>query len=157
MLQAGAYRWLGPDWIGPARRRLVRGRAFAGRVAAQSGFVAGRFRTTWREILKRRVPYFGSLPADLQLQLKRHIQVFLAEKPFIACDGLEVTDEMRSDHRGAGVPADPESANRILLRTCGRFSSIRARSSSVGCIRMARACCRIGGRCCRVNRGRRGR
>jgi Mlc titration factor MtfA (ptsG expression regulator) len=49
----------------------------------------------WREYLRRRVPYVRSLPADLQLQLKKHIQVFLAEKPIVACDGLEVTDEMR--------------------------------------------------------------
>ena len=49
----------------------------------------------WREILRRRVPYFRSLPADLQLQLKKHIQVFLAEKSFIGCDGLAITEEMR--------------------------------------------------------------
>ena len=49
----------------------------------------------WREVLRRRVPYVRSLPADLQLQLKKHIQVFLAEKPFVGCDGLEITDEMR--------------------------------------------------------------
>lgn len=53
------------------------------------------FPDAWREILKRRVPYFRLLPADLQIQLKRHIQVFLAEKPFIGCAALEVTDEMR--------------------------------------------------------------
>jgi Mlc titration factor MtfA (ptsG expression regulator) len=53
------------------------------------------FPEPWREILRSRVPYFRRLPADLQLQLKRHIQVFLAEKPFIGCAGLEVTDEMR--------------------------------------------------------------
>ncbi|HET7795571.1 MAG TPA: M90 family metallopeptidase [Rhizobacter sp.] len=53
------------------------------------------FPAEWREILRRRVPYVRSLPADLQLQLKRHIQVFVAEKPFIGCAGLEVTDEMR--------------------------------------------------------------
>lgn len=53
------------------------------------------FPATWREILQRRVPYFWSLPVDLQLQLKRHIQVFVAEKIFIGCNGLAVTDEMR--------------------------------------------------------------
>ena len=53
------------------------------------------FPEAWREIIKGRVPYFRLLPADLQIQLKRHIQVFLAEKPFIGCDELEVTDEMR--------------------------------------------------------------
>ncbi|MGE5162082.1 MAG: zinc-dependent peptidase, partial [Betaproteobacteria bacterium] len=53
------------------------------------------FPREWREYLRRRVPYVRALPADLQLQLKKHIQVFLAEKPFTGCDGLEVTDEMR--------------------------------------------------------------
>lgn len=49
----------------------------------------------WRRILRARVPYFRTLPADLQLQLKKHMQVFLAEKPFIGCAGLVVTEEMR--------------------------------------------------------------
>jgi Mlc titration factor MtfA (ptsG expression regulator) len=53
------------------------------------------FPEAWREVLKRRVPYFRRLPADLQLQLKKHIQVFLTEKPFIGCNGLVVDDEIR--------------------------------------------------------------
>lgn len=53
------------------------------------------FLPAWRDILKQRVPYVRSLPADLQLQLKRHIQVFMAEKEFVGCAGLEITDEMR--------------------------------------------------------------
>ncbi len=53
------------------------------------------FPPEWREILRRRVPYVRHMPADLQLQLKKHMQVFLAEKPFIGCAGLEVTEEMR--------------------------------------------------------------
>ena len=53
------------------------------------------FPAAWRDILKRRLPYFRALPADLQLQLKKHIQVFIAEKQFIGCDGLSVSDEMR--------------------------------------------------------------
>jgi Mlc titration factor MtfA (ptsG expression regulator) len=35
------------------------------------------------------------LPADLQLQLKKHMQVFIAEKAFIGCAGLRITDEIR--------------------------------------------------------------
>jgi Mlc titration factor MtfA (ptsG expression regulator) len=35
------------------------------------------------------------LPPDLQRQLKRHIQVFVAEKPFIGCRGQLITDELR--------------------------------------------------------------
>lgn len=53
------------------------------------------FPAEWRSILQRRVPYFRLLPADLQMQLKRRMQVFLAEKVFIGCAGLEVTEEMR--------------------------------------------------------------
>lgn len=58
--------------------------------------IAGRpFPAAWREILRRRVPQYRRLPADLQLQLKRRIQVFLAEKAFIGCQGQVVTDEVR--------------------------------------------------------------
>ena len=53
------------------------------------------FPEAWRDVLKRRVPLFRTLPADLQLQLKKHIQVFVAEKEFIGCRGLEITDEVR--------------------------------------------------------------
>ncbi|GGM85211.1 M90 family metallopeptidase [Shewanella xiamenensis] len=57
--------------------------------------MASPFPKTWRAILKRRLPFFHALPADLQLQLKRHIQVFLDEKHFVGCDGLLITDEIR--------------------------------------------------------------
>tara|TARA_B100001059_G_scaffold205005_1_gene214676 strand:+ start:22858 stop:23679 length:822 start_codon:yes stop_codon:yes gene_type:complete len=53
------------------------------------------FPQQWRAVLKQRMPYFRALPADLQLQLKKHIQVFIAEKKFIGCEGVTVTDEMR--------------------------------------------------------------
>ncbi|WP_333607945.1 zinc-dependent peptidase [Arsukibacterium sp.] len=53
------------------------------------------FPASWRAILKQRMPYFRALPADLQLQLKKHMQVFIAEKRFIGCEGVTVTDEMR--------------------------------------------------------------
>ena len=52
------------------------------------------FPAAWRGIL-RRVPLYRQLPADLQQQLRRRILVFLAEKPFLGCAGLEITDEMR--------------------------------------------------------------
>jgi len=49
----------------------------------------------WRRVLQRRVPLFRSLPPDLQQRLRQRMQVFLAEKAFIGCRGLEVTEEMR--------------------------------------------------------------
>lgn len=53
------------------------------------------FPSAWRQILKHRMPYFRALPADLQLQLKKLIQVFIAEKQFVGCADLVVTDEMK--------------------------------------------------------------
>lgn len=53
------------------------------------------FPAAWREILGRRVPYFRRLPHDLQAQLEKHIQVFVAEKRFIGCAGLAISDEVR--------------------------------------------------------------
>ena len=55
----------------------------------------GVFPPAWRRILRQRVPAVASLPAEVQRQLKRHIQVFVAEKPFIGCAGVEITDEHR--------------------------------------------------------------
>ena len=53
------------------------------------------FPPAWRRILRRRVPAVARLPADLQQRLKSHIQVFLAEKPFIGCAGQTITDDQR--------------------------------------------------------------
>ena len=53
------------------------------------------FPAEWRRILRQRVPYLQRLPADLHRQLLQHIQVFLAEKPFLGCAGLAITDEIR--------------------------------------------------------------
>lgn len=53
------------------------------------------FPPAWRAILRERVPAVRRLPADLQRQLREHIQVFLAEKKFFGCAGLVITDEMR--------------------------------------------------------------
>jgi Mlc titration factor MtfA (ptsG expression regulator) len=71
--------------VGGPRWRAWRRRSWASRA----------FPPAWRSILRRRVPLYRQLPADLQLQLRRRILVFLAEKPFLGCAGLEITDEMR--------------------------------------------------------------
>jgi len=76
------------------------------------------FPATWRRIIARRVPYFRTLPADLQLQLKKHMLVFLAEKPFIGCRGLVVTDEMR-------VTIAAQACLLILNRRTDYFPKLR--------------------------------
>lgn len=49
----------------------------------------------WAEILGKNFPLFQMLPAGDQRELLGHIQVFVAEKNFEGCAGLEVTDEIR--------------------------------------------------------------
>ncbi|MBU2872332.1 M90 family metallopeptidase [Colwellia sp. E2M01] len=53
------------------------------------------FKKEWRKIIQKRMPYFKQMPTDLQLQLKQHIQVFIAEKEFVGCNGVEITDEIK--------------------------------------------------------------
>ena len=49
----------------------------------------------WRVILERNLPIFSRLSSEDQTELLGHTQVFLAEKHFEGCGGLELTDEMR--------------------------------------------------------------
>ena len=53
------------------------------------------FPVTWRSIIIRNFPTFRRLPRADQIELLGHVQVFLAEKHFEGCGGLEVTDEIR--------------------------------------------------------------
>ena len=76
------------------------------------------FPAAWRAVLRRRVPYVRALPADLQHQLKQHIQVFVAEKTFIGCDGLTITDEMR-------VTIAAQACLLILNRPGGYYPHLR--------------------------------
>ena len=74
---------------------------------------ARAFPAPWRKILQHRVPLVRRLPVDLQLQLKKLMQVFIAEKAFIGCAGLRVTEEMRV----------VIAAQACLLAMCGKFWS----------------------------------
>jgi Mlc titration factor MtfA (ptsG expression regulator) len=53
------------------------------------------FPAEWREILRRNFPLFAKLPPDDREELEGDILVFLAEKSFEGCGGLEITDEIR--------------------------------------------------------------
>ena len=68
-----------PWWV-ERRRERIRGQPFP---------------SAWRRILRERVPLVARLPADLQMRLRRHILVFVAEKPFVGCQGQALTDEIR--------------------------------------------------------------
>lgn len=62
------------------RRRKIRSRAFPDR---------------WLAIIERNVAVFRRLPRGDQRELLGHVLVFLEEKAFEGCGGLEITDEVR--------------------------------------------------------------
>jgi Mlc titration factor MtfA (ptsG expression regulator) len=49
----------------------------------------------WIDIIHRNVPIYLKLPMDLRKQLGGLINLFLAEKEFEGCGGIEITDEIR--------------------------------------------------------------
>ena len=102
LLSVVAWLWGPPVWN--ALRR--------GRIRRQP------FPPAWRDILRRRMPAFAQLPADVQLQLKKLAQVLIAEKPFIGCAGLVVSDEMR-------VLVSVQAALLLLRRGAGYFPQLR--------------------------------
>ncbi|MDJ0727898.1 MAG: zinc-dependent peptidase [Prochloraceae cyanobacterium] len=53
------------------------------------------FPPRWKFILRKNFLIYKSLPKNLQSRLKGHIQVFMAEKQFIGCDGLELNDDIK--------------------------------------------------------------
>jgi len=53
------------------------------------------FPQSWLTIIKKNVPFYERLPQADQGELQGHIQVFLAEKCFEGCGGLELTDEIK--------------------------------------------------------------
>lgn len=57
--------------------------------------LARPFPRHYAEILRKNMPAYSKMPADLQMQLKRLIQQFLHQKKFVGCDGLNITDEIR--------------------------------------------------------------
>ncbi len=61
------------------------------------------FKKQWRKIIQQRMPYFKQMPADLQLQLKQHIQVFIAEKDFIGCNGIKNYGRNKNYYRGSSL------------------------------------------------------
>jgi MtfA peptidase len=57
--------------------------------------VAQPFPSEWLKILRARVPYYGLLDPKEQKRLQDDMRIFLSEKRFEGCGGLEITDEIR--------------------------------------------------------------
>ena len=53
------------------------------------------FPEEWKQIVQKNVPLYNRLPDSFKEQLGGLVNVFLAEKTFEGCGGLEITDEIR--------------------------------------------------------------
>ena len=60
------------------------------------------FPDAWRAILEKNVAAWALLTADQQKRLCDLVQVFVAEKHFEGCGGLELTEEMKVTIAGSG-------------------------------------------------------
>lgn len=54
-----------------------------------------QFPQQWLQILEKDVPLYNHLPANDKAELQKHILIFLAEKQFEGCGGLEITDQIK--------------------------------------------------------------
>ena len=52
------------------------------------------FPRRWLDVVKRNMPLYGRLPVEDQRELQRHIIIFLHEKTFEGCGGLQLTEDM---------------------------------------------------------------
>jgi MtfA peptidase len=80
LILALALLWIVP----PKLRQSRRARQFA-----------KEFPPAYTEILVRNVPLYRTMPREIQAELRGRMSVFLSEKAFVGCGGLEITDEIR--------------------------------------------------------------
>jgi hypothetical protein len=73
---------------------------------------------SWVAIIERNVPYYRTLNSPDRRELQGHIQVFLAEKRFEGCGGLELTDEIR-------VTIAAQACILLLHRDTDYYASLR--------------------------------
>ncbi|MES2606987.1 MAG: zinc-dependent peptidase, partial [Pseudomonadota bacterium] len=57
--------------------------------------LAKPFPPAWHAIIQRRMPFYGKLQRAEQQQLRDLIRLFVADKKYFGCDGLQITDEIR--------------------------------------------------------------
>ena len=104
LLALAVAGWLAapPLWAAWRRRRLT----------------TRPFPSAWRAVLRQRMPLYHRLPVLHQRALQRHVQVLLAELPFVGCAGQAITDEVR-------VLIAAQAALLLLGRPAGRFRGLR--------------------------------
>lgn len=83
------------------------------RVAAQP------FPARWAEILRANFPPYELLDAAPRRRLEQHIQIFVREKKFEGCAGLEITDEIR-------ITIAAQACLLILNRTSDCYPEVKS-------------------------------
>jgi MtfA peptidase len=68
---------------------------FKRKTKRRSRLQAQTFPVSWRAILRRNVSYYERLTLSEREELHGDIQVFIAEKNFEGCGGLEITEEIK--------------------------------------------------------------
>jgi hypothetical protein len=88
------------------------------RSAKRKGLVARPFARKWEKIIETNVPLYKRLPDSLKEQLHGLIHIFLAEKSFEGCGGLELTDEIK-------VTIAAQASMLLLNRKTSYFRKLR--------------------------------
>ena len=57
--------------------------------------MAEPFSNDFIDVLKKNIPLYDHLPEELKQQLHERVNVFLNEKQFVGCGGLDITDEVK--------------------------------------------------------------
>ncbi len=68
------------NWFRKFRRRKILAEPFPGE---------------WETYIQKSLPYYQHLNPEEQKRLRSLIQIFIAEKDWVGCNGLELTDEIR--------------------------------------------------------------
>ena len=88
------------------------------RSAKRKGLAARPFVREWEKIIETKVPFYKHLPDSLKEQLHGLIHIFLAEKKFEGCGGLEITDEIK-------VTIAAQASMLLLNRKTSYFRKLR--------------------------------
>lgn len=73
----------------------------------------------WQSWIEAAVPFYALLPQEQKHQLEQRLKLFVAEKTFYGCDGLEIEDRHR-------VTIAAQACLLLLARTIDEFSAIQA-------------------------------
>jgi len=73
----------------------------------------------WQRLIERHLPLYRHMPAPERERMHAHMQVFLAEKRFYGCNGLDVTEAMR-------VAVAAHAALLVLRRTDAPYADLDA-------------------------------